>query len=380
MSYWRIGDSRGGFFGYSNFKTASDDIKNGSVIARDGNRKVIVRIENGQIVSERCLVDGKTQYLCHYGNVSKRKGKYYLNYRDGSARQLDGLSRRWDENLFGYKGTCHSFYRRGRIMWQKFWYSNGRLAYHWNCRKESRYHLFIKDPSGNPLFEFNGLEGPATIKFKDGGSFQSKEVIVRDELDTRKIPLGSIIFHTQQGISKHGHYEIKRWRKDRLHFAGITKNNQRVGKWYEEGKIFYYERGVKIPRKLYETPIEKIDPRWVLGLDNAQLRGAFITKIGVKRIVEAVKGKVIHQDKDMELLSIPMRGAKDIAQEFRFDIENGRMNVDRELRVLKVVCPTTRTNYFLPVPPEAKECEEARQWTFGVPLGSKNRIKFAVET
>ena len=161
MSYWRISDSRGGFFGQSNFKTASDDIKNGSLIARDDNKKVIVRIQNGQIISERCIVDGKTEYLCHYGNVSKRRGHYYLNYRTGSARQLDGLSRRWDEDLFGHKGACHSFYRRGRLMWQKFWYSNGHLAYHWNCRKASRHYLFIKDPAGNPMLEFKGLEGPA---------------------------------------------------------------------------------------------------------------------------------------------------------------------------------------------------------------------------
>ncbi len=380
MSYWRIGDSKGGFFGHSNYKTASDEIADGSLIARDGNKKVIVRLQNGQITSERCIINGNTEYLCHYGNVSKRKGHYYLNYRDGSARQLDGLSRRWDEDLFGYKGACHSFYRRGRLMWQKFWYSNGHLAYHWNCRKESRHYLFIKDPSGNPLFEFKGLEGPATIKFKEGGSFQSKEIILRDELNTRKITLGSIIFHAQQDISKHGHYEMKRWKNKRLYFAGTTKNNQRVGKWYEDGKIYYYERGVRVPRKLYETPVDKIDPRWVLSLDNAQLRGALITKIGVNRIVEKLKGKIIHRDKDMELVSIPMKPAKDIEKEFRFDIERGRMSTDRELRVLKVVCPSTKTNYFLQVPPEVTECEQARQWTFGIPLESKERIKFAVET
>ena len=380
MSYWRISDSRGGFFGQSNFKTASDDIKNGSLIARDDNKKVIVRIQNGQITSERCIVDGKTEYLCHYGNVSKRRGHYYLNYRTGSARQLDGLSRRWDEDLFGHKGTCHSFYRRGRLMWQKFWYSNGHLAYHWSCRKASRHYLFIKDPVGNPMLEFKGLEGPATIRFKEGGSFQSKEIIVKDELNTRKIPLGSIIFRVQEGISKHGHYEFKRWRNNRLYFAGTTKNNQRVGKWYEKGKIYYYERGVRVPRKLYETPVEKLDPKWILSLDNAQLRGAFITKVGINRIVDKVKGRVIHRGKDMELVSIPIKPAKDIAEEFRFDIERGRMSVDKELRILKVVCPSTKTNYSLRVPLETKTCEEARQWTFGVPIESKNRIKFALET
>jgi len=41
---------------------------------------------------------------------------------------------------------------------------------------------------------------------------------------------------------------------------------------------------------------------------------------------------------------------------------------DKEIRILKVKCPSTGAYYCLRVPPQVNTCEEARQWTFGKEL------------
>lgn len=86
------------------------------------------------------------------------------------------------------------------------------------------------------------------------------------------------------------------------------------------------------------------------------VRMALCAKIGPDRIAKC--GKVIHKDGDMRLIAI--KG---------YDVQ-----------ILRVRCPSTKQLYFLRVPRDAKECEEARQWTFGVGDGIPAAINFEKET
>jgi hypothetical protein len=124
----------------------------------------------------------------------------------------------------------------------------------------------------------------------------------------------------------------------------------------ENGRTYYYVNGVGIPKKLYETPPDKLDPAQILKIDNAQLLMAMMEKIGGDKIAKI--GKVIHKDGDMRLYNIP-----------KFDV-----------RILRVRCTTTKAFYYLKVPKDASKCEEARQWTFGVGQDIARPIKFAQET
>jgi hypothetical protein len=140
-------------------------------------------------------------------------------------------------------------------------------------------------------------------------------------------------------------------------YAGQWENRQRVGEWIEDGKKVCYERGLAIPAKLYHTPADKLDPVKILKLPNAQLRMALCAKIGPERIAKC--GKVVHKDGDMRLIEIK----------------------GYDVKILRVRCPSTKAYYFLRVPRDSTQCEEARQWTFGVGDGNiREPIKFAVET
>ena len=151
-------------------------------------------------------------------------------------------------------------------------------------------------------------------------------------------------------------YPFSVTRYGKLWFAGEVKNGQKVGKWVVNGKVFYYQNGVEIPEKLYNTPPEQLDPIKLLRIDNAQLRMAMLSKIDPKRIAEC--GKIVHKDGDMRLYDIP------------------KMDV----RILRVRCTTTKAYYYLRVPKDSKQCEQARQWTFGVGDFIQKPIKFEVET
>ena len=53
-------------------------------------------------------------------------------------------------------------------------------------------------------------------------------------------------------------------KKGKVIYKGEIQNNQRVGEWIENGKKFFYVRGVQIPAKLYNTPPENLDPMEIL--------------------------------------------------------------------------------------------------------------------
>ena len=53
---------------------------------------------------------------------------------------------------------------------------------------------------------------------------------------------------------------------------------------------------------------------------------------------------------------------------------------DDPMKFLQVECPSTGTNYYLAVPPTAKKCQEALQWTYGRGRTFRKQLKFVEET
>jgi hypothetical protein len=99
-----------------------------------------------------------------------------------------------------------------------------------------------------------------------------------------------------------------------------------------------------------------------LKIPNAQLRCSLLTKMGYDKLIEKVKPRVIETSADGgELLEIDTHTS-----------ENNFHGLDKIMRMVKVVCPSTGQRYVLRVPPAIQSFEQARQWTFGLRQESIN--------
>jgi hypothetical protein len=300
----------------------------GKIIIQGPEFKRIAYVKDGQIVDNRLFENGRQVYHIVYGEY-ERNGDDVVRFRKGSGKGKHGKSRT-HEKLFGHKGICHSWYNNGRLVRQKFYYENGHLAY------DYRFHgkeCVVKDPSGEVLYRLKGI------------------------LDCRCQWDGHAVLNKSNPVEWFLHrspFEV--WKNGKLILAGQYDGLHRTGKWVENGKIVYYEKGVPLPKKLYETPPEKLNVKDVLSLSNVQTRMALMSRLPPGRIAEA--GRVVHKQDDMRLYDI-----------------NGY-----EARILRVKCPSTGTFYYLNVPRDSTHCEQARQWTFHVGDHFRERIRFDKET
>ena len=294
--------------------------------------KRVVVFDGGEVVDNKYVESGKLRHRIVYGkfehSVSKDGKREIVRFNPRGGKGRHGKSMRY-ESLFGRQGVCHSWFKLGRLVRQKFIYDNGRQAYDWK-----RGGCMVRDYSGKVMLRLTGqLDG--------SGRWDGHSVLARD---------------MEHWFLQSSPFSVERYGK--VIFAGQHENHQRVGKWILDGKEHFYEHGVAIPKKLFETPPEKLDPRKLLRIDNAQLRMALMAKanFNAKRLAEI--GTVIHKDGSMRL----------------FDVKG------LDTRILKVVCPSTSQQYYIRVPRDSEKCEAARQWTFHVGAGVSGRIKFAQET
>ena len=324
--------------GKCNGRSIHDHLMNGRITIRgtDENNEPfqrIVMIRNGEVWDNKLQREGKNVHHIVYGAFESKqgeKGREIVHFKKGSGTGRHGKARRHEE-IFGMKGVCHSWYKNGRLVRQKFIYDNKKTAYDYNAFRKT---CTIRDNAGKILYEITGVLNGRMNAYFGGHSVFHKSM-------------------TDWFCDAHP-FMVKK--NGVIIYAGQIKNQQRVGKWVENGKIFFYERGVAIPKKLYETPPDKLDPLKILPLSNAQLRMALMAKITPERIAEI--GTVIHKNREMCLYDIPKY----------------------EVRILRVQCPTTKSYYFLKVPKDSQKCEQARQWTFHVGVDFEKPIKFAVET
>jgi hypothetical protein len=78
--------------------------------------------------------------------------------------------------------------------------------------------------------------------------------------------------------------------------------------------------------------------------------------MGYNALLEKIKPRILDHSKDGGQLL-----------EINSGIEEGTVfGVDRMMRLIKVICPSTQQVYLLRVPPNINKLEQARQWTFGL--------------
>lgn len=321
--------------GLSNGRSFLEEVVNGKLTIKGVNsdnklfeRKVEMR--EGQVWDNKLKIEGKPTYHIVYGKFEKL-GKTSVSFKRGTGQSKHGKARRF-EKLFGYEGVCHSWYKNGRLVRQKFIYDNGKYAYDYNAYGDV---CSVKDYYGEPLFEVKGyFSGKIDNAMREGHSVFSKPM--------------------EEWFNYSKPFEVIK--RGKTFYKGEVKDRQRVGEWFIDGKEYCFVKGVEIPKKLYMTPPEKLNPLEILKLPNAQTRMALMSKVDPKRIADC--GKVIHKDKDMRLYAIK----------------------NFEVKILRVRCTTTKAYYYLRVPKDSKKCEQARQWTFGVGESFNEPIKFEVET
>jgi hypothetical protein len=319
--------------GKSNGRSVYDVLMDGRIIISglDEKKRPYKRtaiIKDGEVWDNKLIVDGKTVHHIIYGQYEKR-GKNIVHFRKGTGTGLHGKARRY-EKIFGYEGVCHSWYNRGRLIRQKFIYDNNVLAYDYNAFGST---CVVKNYYGSVLYEMKGMLDGRMNAYYGGHSVLSRKM--------------------EDWFNTNYPFEVKK--QGKIIYAGQIDHGQRTGKWVLAGKVYYYEHGVAIPKKLYDTPPDKLDPLQILKIDNAQLRMALSAKIGPEKIAGA--GRVIDKDREMRLYAIK----------------------SYDVNVLRVKCPSTGSLYFLRVPKDTRKCEEARQWTFGVGAGFNEPIEFARE-
>jgi hypothetical protein len=293
----------------------------------------VIEVEAGEIMDNRLRVDGRLVHRVLYGKFETTltpAGREITRFRKDTLTGRHGKSRSYEE-LFGHAGCCHSWFKQGRLVRQKIIYTNGVLAYDWR-----------------------GNSKPCAIRNPDGAS----RYRITGAVNGRKQWAGSSVFSRRMDGWFLETHPFSVEGNGRVIFAGQYDHGQRVGKWVLDGKDHYYEHGVAIPKKLFETPPEKLDPSKLLRIDNAQLRMAMLAKANFDAERLAKIGRVVHRDGAMRLFDIP--------------------NLDT--RILRVQCPSTKSFYFIRVPKDSIRCETARQWTFHVHAGVAAPIKFTKET
>lgn len=338
------------------YRNISERIDNGSIVIRNSGGDIVKAvIKEGEIAECRVKKNGRLYYAVKYGEYEKevRGGRVsnIMRYRKGTARGYHGLTMRSDVTLEGYEGRCYSFFSRGRLLWQKFTYANGRTAYHirHNDTEVNGYH-----PNGVKMFNikvshlyFKGKEGEPFLYLQDYG---------RDNKN----------YATDGVMCEYTFYD----RTGRVKEKGQFENKQRVGEVVKNYRRYFYLSGLEVPKKLYEAKPEDVKPSVVLSLPNAQVRAMFLKKIGYERVIKECEGKVIDTDGKYALIDFPVK------------YDKHEHNPDKTLRILKVVCPSTKGEYFLKIPPtdDFKTCKRARNGTFTGFDPQAKEVEFAVET
>lgn len=347
----------------SNIRRFSHQIQNGRIVVTENHNgetlKHVMTAKNGVIATQSTRKNGKLVFFVEYGAVEK-EGKKILRFRKGTNRGLDGMST-WrdcelavDADRTKLVGTCKTFYRRGRLIWQKFYHQDTRrMAYHF---KPAQKEHIVKRADGSVFARINGVidvrawrEGAPVFSQPTGG-------VRFFTTNPRDDHWGNDLFRDGSGSCEAYDRDGKVWLRWKI------ENHQRVGEWIIDGNEHLFIDGLQVPKELYEAPPEKIDPVEVMEIEDTDVRSIFINRIGMDRIMKTFDADVLHEERDMMLFR--MKFPEKTRQPFN---------------ILKVICTTTRQPYYLRVPTNIPECEQARQWTFGIDPGEK-QIQFDIET
>jgi len=322
-------------------------LNDGTVTVRKKGENVVLKVRGGCVLAKTTRTkDERTILKYGHGLRTSRRNRVIMEeyFEPGSLRAMrkGGLWKKQTAvSLCGSKGTveCYST-SSGAYGKEVFTYNNGLCAYvatRWRKRFE------VKRPNGRPWVVIAGQvcltwSSIAERLGSDETDFGMWNMVRGQNWD--------LTVYDADGVTAltHGHVE----------------NRQKQGKWLEAGKTVYYMSGVRVSRELFEEQPDKWNAREILSVPNAQLRCSLLNRMGYDRLLAKVEHRTIDQAADgAQLLEITAG-------------TDGRsaLGPDRMLRLLKVVCPSTRQVYVLRVPPDMKRCEQARQWTFGLRMAS----------
>lgn len=107
--------------------------------------------------------------------------------------------------------------------------------------------------------------------------------------------------------------------------------------------------GVVVNEEIVMTPADKLDPKLIFSEKNAQVRSEIVRKIGIERVVQKIKTKVLDKKQDYELL------------EFQ-KIEGMRIKP----KYLKMKNQSVGIWHVEGVPPEVTTVNEALAWRNGL--------------
>ena len=329
-------------------------VDEGKMVLENKGKTTTSIIKNSVVVEVRTKSEkGKSQ--CVYGKFRKNweDGKLTSHYRFNAqnSRHGKGVTRhgkgfKWTE-LLGYKGKLKQVYYNGSLMKEKFVYTTGIVAYEAKRRDSSKVFV-MKYPTGLIACR---VMSETSLVMQFAWKHRAIEHNFAEELSTMwRYPI------------KSENYSIEWWDAQGLPvFSGRCENAQKVGKWNEQGKDTYYLKGVSVSEHIFNTPTEDLKVMEILGIENAQLRSALLSKFPSQGLFDKIKAEgvavkeLIDDVGQMRLFTIPIPGIADAGS---------GTNRDRVMKFLEVTCPTTHSKYMLRVPPESSTCEEARQWTF----------------
>ena len=114
--------------------------------------------------------------------------------------------------------------------------------------------------------------------------------------------------------------------------------------------------GVIVPQRIIEQP-ETITAKEILAEENAEIRRVMIERVGMDRFIADAKAKEIHKHDRGILFSVDLPG-----------------DPERVLRAVRVTDPSTGRMYFLRIPPQINNVQEAISWTFNMKPNEYNPI------
>lgn len=121
--------------------------------------------------------------------------------------------------------------------------------------------------------------------------------------------------------------------------------SERIEKWcWEDGFGVYVRRGnTFVPSRYGCIPATQWKSQWLLEEQNAQMRQILIREIGWEKIIEELNSKAISCWREYQLIAIS-------------NLE------DEEIRLLKMVCPSTGHIHVLRVPLDISSAKDAIIW------------------
>jgi len=318
------------------------DVNDGTVDVHTGDKHIHITVQNGFVVE----VTRRTKDECttlRYGQERKtKKGnkvvkeEYYQPETLQAIRKGGLWKRQTAIPLGGSKGMVECFSTSGGAYGKElFKYDNGVQAY---LATRWRKKLQVRHSNGKLWMVILGKV-----------SLNRASIAERLDPDARDLGLWSIVRGSDWDVTVYDTNGIT------VVTQGQVKNRQKQGKWLERGKEMYYISGVPVSRSLYEDDPTKWDAYEVLKVPNAQLRCSLLNKIGYDKLLEKGKCKVIESaDDGGQLLEVDTQTTENVR------------GLDRIMRMVKVVCPSTGQTYVLRVPPAIESYQQARQWTFGL--------------